>query len=360
MACLIKRPDATKGVVTFTTQERDKLIFQNRETFEKVIALKEKYVVGLHHNWHDYGFQWNKVFDFSMAGIGDLGTSQVPLVTLDACNFIPDDCFHPSNGEKHWDFIYVTRAVYFKRVELFFSTVKQIYSTGRRPKVLLICCVPPEDATPSNVTQVFMNTFTQEERKHFTFIPLEHDYPFCLDPATVGHFYRSSKVFVHFANDERRCRVVANAAATEMPIVCMHDPASIIPNELKRPPYLYIVENDDDYADKMLKALDEYDEKTDRSSIARHFRTSFTSAELKRQLKRFLGVETQEMRNESFNFNNLDIRLGRHHSISYGPNKVDMSLNKLCEFLMDNDVINQKWNCMEQDFEKRIERIESV
>jgi hypothetical protein len=51
MACIIKKPsDNSKGVITFTTQERDKVIFPNKDVFEKVISLKEKYVVGLHHN----------------------------------------------------------------------------------------------------------------------------------------------------------------------------------------------------------------------------------------------------------------------------------------------------------------------
>ena len=90
MACILKIPDNNKGVVTFTTQERDKLIFQDKSIFESVMSLKKNYVVGLHHNWHDYHFNWNPLFDFSMAGLGDLGNSNVPLVTLDACNFIPE------------------------------------------------------------------------------------------------------------------------------------------------------------------------------------------------------------------------------------------------------------------------------
>jgi len=353
VACILKIPDNTKGVVTFTTQERDKLIFQDKKTFEKVYSLKSKYVIGLHHNWHDYGFHWNRLFDFSMAGPGDLGNSDVPIVTLDACNFIPSD-FRFSSGEKHWDILYVTRAVYFKRVGEFFKTIKEIYNTGRRPRVLLLCCIPPEDATPACVVEDYMSIFTQEERKYFTLLPLAHDYPFCLDPATVGYFYRSSKIFTHFANDERRCRVIANAAATQMPIVCMSDPASIIPQHLQTSPYLYLVKNDNEFLPQIIRALDDFDIKRDLSEISKYFSVEYTTTEVKKQLSRFIGTSPENMNNESFNFNNLDIRLGRHHSISYGPNKVDVSLNDLIDFLMSDEKISRKWYNNSLDIEREI------
>lgn len=353
MACIIKIPDKSKGVITFTTQERDKLIYQDKSLYEKILHLKSSYVVGLHHNWHDYYFSWNRLFDFSMAGPGDLGKSEVPLVTLDACNFIPTS-FHSSRGEKYWDILYVTRAVYFKRVEVFFRTVKEIYNTGKRPRVLLLCCIPPEDATPKNVVEDYMKIFTQEERKYFTLLPLTHDYPFCLDPSTVGYLYRSSKIFTHFANDERRCRVVANAAATQMPIVCMSDPASIIPQHLRESPYLYHVNNDDEFLPQILRALDEFDNERDLSEIAKYFSVEHTALEMKKQLVRFLGVPTESMLDESFNFNNLDIRLGRHHSISYGPNKVDMSLNDLITLAMSEGKLKETWDNRNPDFEKNL------
>lgn len=352
MACLIKIPDSSKGVITFTTQERDKIIFTDRNIFSKIVDLKSKYVIGLHHNWHDYGFRYNPLFDFSMAGHGDLGNSNVPLVTLDACNFIPND-FQYSNGEKYWDIIYVTRAVYFKRVNLFFETVKKIYSSGRKIRVLLVCCIPPEDATPINVTEEYMKIFNEEERKYFTFLPLAHDYPFCLDSSTVGFLYRSSKIFVHFANDERRCRVVANAGATGMPIICMKDPASIIPEHLRVSPYCYIVENDNDYTEKIIQALNEYDKDRNLSEISKYFSTKYTKIELMNQLTPFLGSK-ESLNENSFNFNNLDIRLGRHHSISYGPNKVDMTIDKLIDICSDEKTIKNLWSNESSDFEKGI------
>jgi glycosyltransferase involved in cell wall biosynthesis len=353
VACLLKKPDEiSKGVVTFTTQERDRLIFSSNDIANSINKLREKYVIGLHHNWHDYGFRYNSFFDFSMAGEGDLSDKSTPLVTLDACNFIPEE-YKPSNGEKFWDVIYVTRAVYFKRVKLFLNTIKKLFQEGKRYRVLLVVCIPPEDRDPSNVVQEYMNLFTSEERKYISFIPLEHDYPFCLDSKTVAFLYRSSKVFVHFANDERRCRVVGNAAATEMPIVCMPDPASIVPKYLQKEPYVYVVQNED-YATSIKKAVEEYDQKNDLSEISKYFSVRNTREELKKQLSVYLKIDKEKVLDSSFNYKNLDIRLGRHHSISYGPNKVDMSIQSFCNVLGSEKLLSFAWDTEVEDLEKEI------
>lgn len=353
MACLLKKPDnISKGVVTFTTQERDKLIFSNNRIADSINKIRSKYVIGLHHNWHDYSFRYNPFFDFSMAGEGDLADRSTPLVTLDACNFIPDE-YKPSKGEKFWDVIYVTRAVYFKRVKLFLNTIKKLYSEGIMARVLLVVCIPPEDRDPANVVSEYMNMFTGDERKLFSLIPLEHDYPFCLDSKTIAYLYRSSKVFVHFANDERRCRVVGNAAATEMPIVCMPHPASIVPKNLQKPPFIYVVENED-YGSSIKNALKDYNSDNDLSEISKFFSVRNTREELKKQLSTFLKTPSKEVLDISFNYNNLDIRLGRHHSISYGPNKVDMDLDRFCDFIYDEKQLEKIWDCNLIDVEKTI------
>ena len=40
--------------------------------------------------------------------------------------------------------------------------------------------------------------------------------------------------------------------------------------------------------------------------------------------------------NDGFNFKNLDRRMGRHHGISLGSNKVDLSLQEFCNMLMSD------------------------
>ena len=98
MACLLASPGVdTLGAVVFTTPERDQLINGFADVRRAVEQLKSRYLIGLHHNWHDHALRYDPLFDFHMAGEEDLkevdGVS-VPLVPMDACNFVPP-CFTP-------------------------------------------------------------------------------------------------------------------------------------------------------------------------------------------------------------------------------------------------------------------------
>ena len=60
MACLIKAPaHSAKGVLAITTQERDRLVFEFKDVRQQLGKLKEKYLIGLHHNWHDYSLNYD-------------------------------------------------------------------------------------------------------------------------------------------------------------------------------------------------------------------------------------------------------------------------------------------------------------
>src|SRR5258708_25811112 len=119
MACLIKAPDAAgKGCVTFTTPERDRLIKKDPRIRAAVEGVKERFLVGVHHNWHDHAFAYDSLFDFSMAGDGDLierDGRPFARVPLDACNFAPA-CFVPrqQGTESFWDVLNASRAVFLK------------------------------------------------------------------------------------------------------------------------------------------------------------------------------------------------------------------------------------------------------
>ena len=110
-------------------------------------SFEEKLAYGLHHNWHDWNFKYDPLFDFSMAGDGDLievDSKYVPRIPMDACNFVEED-FYPGTAEKFWDILFVARAVFFKRIPEFFKTVRELYDRGHMYRVLFICPVPPYD-----------------------------------------------------------------------------------------------------------------------------------------------------------------------------------------------------------------------
>ena len=355
MACIIKKPSLnSKGVITFTTQERDKVIFQDQEVYNLIGQMKKDWIVGLHHNWHDYHFRYNPIFDFSMAGEGDLGDPNTPLVPMDACNFIPQPFFNDKETKKVWDVLYVTRAVTFKRLPLFLKTIRKLYDEGHKLRVLLICCIPPYDIDPADIVADYQSMFNLEERKTFTLIPLKHDYPFTFDPVVLSHFYHSSKVFVHFAPDERRCRVVANAVASKLKIVCREDCASIIPKQFRGEPLYYRVNSDEEYDKAILKAVSDFDNNhVDLSKQSYEFSTDHTSKQLKGYLEKFLNITAEDMRDQDFNFNNLDIRMGRHHQVSIGPNKIDCNISNLISFLSTEQFLNE-FNSGIQDVERHM------
>jgi hypothetical protein len=148
MACLLKLPDErSRGVLTVTTQERDNVIRADRAVADQLAELKDRWIVGLHHNWHDHAFSYDPLYDFSMAGEEDLvevSGRDVPLVTLDACNFVPE-VFRPADGEPFWDLLYVARPVAFKGFPTFLETVRRLYDGGHDLRVLCLCPMPPYD-----------------------------------------------------------------------------------------------------------------------------------------------------------------------------------------------------------------------
>lgn len=329
MACVLKVPaDGSKGVLVLTTQERDRLVHADPALAAAIETRKDRWVIGLHHNWHDHAFVRDPLFDFSMAGPGDLVGDDVPLVTLDACNFVPPE-FAPG-GQAFWDVLVVGRPVFFKGFPRLFDTVRTLYDGGHELRVLCICPMPPyakedRDTVMYDLREVYEERFSAAERRLFNLLVIEHDYPFPLDLPTLAHFYRSSRAFVHFAPDERRCRVAAYAWAAGLPVVGTAAVGSLLPDELRRPPAFHEVADDGDYAGPLLEAL-----AAGGSEEARAwFGAERTRADLRSQLDaHFPGAGLGE--DTGYAWAGLDIRLGRHHGIGDpGPNRVPMELREL-------------------------------
>ena len=207
-----------------------------------VEALKQRYVVGLHHNWHDYNFRYDPLFDFSMAGDGDLVEAQgrdFARIPIDACNFAPA-CFSLPRSELFWDILYVARAVAFKGIPEFFDCIRALYDAGHKPRVLFICPLsnPVEIPGTPDLRKHFERLFSPQERHRVTFLSIDWDYPFPLDAQSLAFFYRSSRIFFHPAPEERRCRTAAYAWAGRMPVATNKNVASILPGALHRHPFL--------------------------------------------------------------------------------------------------------------------------
>jgi hypothetical protein len=188
----------------------------------------------------------------------------------------------------------------------------------------------------TNLEDVYVERFSFEQRRLFTLLTLRHDYPFPLDLSTLAHLYRSSRSFAHFAPDERRCRVAGYAWAAGLPVVAMGPVGSLLPADLRRPPFFYEAMDYEAFTERILAALADRDRAADGNAdaVRRHFTTADTTAELRRQLAALAPTAGLDA-DSGWSLANLDIRLGRHHGIAAGPNGVRMTLADLVELMRD-------------------------
>jgi hypothetical protein len=340
MACILKPPSGDAlGVVSLTTQERDRFIRRDPALREQLRSLKSRWLVGLHHNWHDVNFAYDPVFDFSMAGHDDLRESsgrEFPLVPLDACNFCPVE-FHPG-GDKFWDLLFVAHPVYFKRVPVLFDTIRELFDRGLDVRALHICPMPPY--TPSERRTVLYDVrdryeamFDARERRLFTLMTTDWDYPFPYDLPTLAHFYRSSRVFIHTADEERRCRVAAYAWAAGLPVVAMRAVGSVLPSDLRREPWFFEVGPSASYADRVVGALEAQRRGFDPSPAASTVNPQSTLPQLNARLAEVCAVSGRRLSDLALVSPFLDIRLGRHHGLGSNPNSVPQTLTDFMSYL---------------------------
>jgi hypothetical protein len=330
---LLKAPEGSlKGCVVFTTQERDHVISKSPELRGMIQALKQRYVVGLHHNWHDHEFRYDSLFDFSMAGDDDLvevDGKDFARIPLDACNFAPPCYSAPRAAEPFWDILYVARAVNFKGIPQFLAAIRNLYDQGRTPRVLFICPVPNTVEIPgiADLRTHFEATFSPAERARVVLLTIDWDYPFPLDPEALAFFYRNSRIFFHAAPQERRCRVAAYAWAGGMPVVCSEPVASILPAHLRKPPFLYIVQDGTPTWRSLALALDGRPQTANWREVVDEFSTAGSAGRIDVLLHdlatryRWGAIARAPIAKSK-----LDLRLGRHHGISLGSNRVDMSV----------------------------------
>lgn len=342
MACLLKAPDGlAKGCVVFTTQERDRLVYVSPSIRTRIESIKGRYFVGLHHNWHDYEFRYDPLFDFSMAGHGDLIEADgrdFPYVPLDACNFAPAGYSQSRQSPPFWDILYVARAVAFKGIPEFFQAIRGLYDQGYTPRVLFVCPTPSVVEIPGipDLRAHFEALFTASERERITFLTIEWDYPFPLDAETLAFFYRSSRIFFHPAPEERRCRTAAYAWAGKMPVVANSNAASILPVKYHRPPFLYTFEDAVGMVIALAAAL-EHSTQIDEewANVVSEFTAQSSASRLDEYLRALAMRRGGYLSSSEINVNGLDIRLGRHHGLAIGRNRIDFSLGDFSNALLN-------------------------
>jgi glycosyltransferase involved in cell wall biosynthesis len=322
--------------------------------------MKDSWVIGLHHNWHDYKFNYNPLFDFSMAGEEDLkevSGKKFPLLPMDACNFVSES-FKPSNNEKFWDILYIARAVKFKKIPEFFECVKKMYNNGKKYRILFICPMPPYKRSEQKtvfyeIREVYSKLFNEEEQKLFTLLTMNYRYPFPLDIETLSHFYKSSKVFVHFADNERRCRVASQAWASGLPVVGMSCVGSLLPKEIRVVPYFYDVDKYENFDAKIIEAVENF-KITGVNGAKEYFDLQKSKERLLNELRKIFENKKLDFDGNKIFDENLDLRLGRHVGLSSGSNRIEIKFEKFLDLLSDKKIVGSL-SYDETDPEKKLE-----
>ena len=326
MACVFKIPDESKGVISFTSNEVRLLV--KEKTLEHLVAEKHRWIYLIHHNWQPCSH--NLFFDASLCNPKDLIGGGACL-DMDCCNFSPE-VYRPGDGAKDIDVLYITRAVGFKRLQVFFNTCKELLRIKPDIKIMLVCSVPAEGASPANPREEYLKQFSREERRNFVGLFFDYDYPFTLDKHYLAHFYKSSKVFIHTANEERHPRLCSYAWASGIPVVGHPNLVSFLPNKFNGEPYFYRVQNDKYYAEQTIKALNQLESAAmPYEEIKHHVSENYSLDTLVKRIGDLPRAAGDEFDTKSFYHKNLDFRMGRHCEISLGDNSIDISIPKLME-----------------------------
>jgi hypothetical protein len=180
--------------------------------------------------------------------------------------------------------------------------------------------------------------FSEDEQDFFNLLILTDRYPFFFDRQTLAHFYRSSRIFIHTAPDERRCRVAAYAWCTGLPVVGLPNVASIISPHLRRKPGFYEAKSYEDFLPLTIEALNSvshtcYELEEYRSELSETFMINKMK---KNFMEHFDNLQSDD---SSWLVENLDIRMGRHHlSTIVSPNHLQESLYSLVNRLLKDNI----------------------
>jgi len=324
MACILKIPNDSKGVMSFTSNEYRELIRGTAGSY--VASQKDKWVYLLHHNWqpcHHISF-----FDASLCNPTDL-LNTGPCLDMDCCNFAPE-IFNPGTSERDIDVIFVTRATDFKRIPVFYSICKKLMEIKPEIRIVLICSVD-ENSKPKDPKQLYLDTFTREERKRFVPLFFDYDAPFSVDKHFMAHFYKTSKVFVHTANGERHSRVCSYAWSSGIPVVGHGNLALFLPKQFRAQPYFYESNSDDLYVPQILKALKRSKNPMPYDEIKYHVNEVYSIHTFADRISKIPGSEGHVFTVDELYGRNLDIRMGRHCEISVGENSLKSSIPELME-----------------------------
>jgi len=315
MACIIKFHNKnSKGVLSITNNEY--LNIKNKS--DVFNTLKKKWVILYHPNYYDYNFINNGHFDAYLASkdiFRAIDDSSDKILNFSCHNFAPK-FFKISKEEKLYDFVGLSKLQTSsgnpKLVKEFLIVVKSAMKLKKISGVLIISIPGRRPGLMNNIRNYYNQLFTDKEKKNFEFITLDYDVPFPLSLKTISMFYRHSKIHLNTHPKERHGRAQAYALACSMPIVGFENLKYLVNKKYRAKPFYFICKNLKDFPNKLIKAIEYYDNNYDydkHNQLARTFQSKHSFETLKLKLMQKFSLD-----NSNWRFSDdWDIRLAKHH-----------------------------------------------
>ena len=343
MACIIKLPTKkSKGVISLTSIEYFSQIYKINHTEKLIRLLKGNWIVCYHPNWEDMNFQATDIFDVTIANKNSFAFKQdhkkINLRIIDTSSNRMAPYFFKINQKKTWDFFHVSRYEPRKNILGFFKVIKSAFKKKEDLNGILLISVEPKKL--KEIRSLYKNYFTEKQREQFELVTLDYDLPFPLSKKILAHFYNSAKVSLNTHLKEPHGRVVGYSFASGLPIVGFKDLTRMVDKDIRKEPFFFVSENQDDLSDLLLKAID-YVQK--EYVLKKHEEISNMYSEVDQNffLKNKL-ISTFDLDNDGWYLNNLDLRLSSHFLYYESTNTYNQSILNLIYYLSfkNNDFLS--------------------
>jgi hypothetical protein len=140
---------------------------------------------------------------------------------------------------------------------------------------------------------------------------------------------------VHSAPDERRCRVAGYAWAAGIPVVGMNCIGSVLPKVLREPPYFFECADYASFPGAIIAALDSARTGPDFTPARQHVSQEPAALEMIAMLGALAQSRQLALSPHPVNATGFDLRMGRHHGIAFGTNRLEQDLGAFVTILQN-------------------------
>jgi glycosyltransferase involved in cell wall biosynthesis len=210
-----------KGIFVITHKEVDIFNYIPKK-------LRDLYYIGVHYGSaaNLRGARKQEYQDFCMGAESTVSfLGEKPFrIPYNSRAFTPSYFSEDKSIPKYWDVINISRNANVKRLDQFLLAVRNLYDMGHTLKILLVvpsCHNEKPNTHFVDIVKVYEKMFNRKERESFTLMRLSAELGFLgISPATIAHFYKSSKAFCLLSSAEGESRVIHEALLCGLPVVC--------------------------------------------------------------------------------------------------------------------------------------------